>query len=65
LFASSSLYDAKDLMKRQTETLFHTYSQFASAASIPAKPTEDEIQTEAKLQDILEKVRWGNHLTAP
>lgn len=42
-------------LEAQTETLFHTYSQFASALNIPAKPTEDERQTEAKLQDILEK----------
>lgn len=42
-------------LETQTETLFHTYSQFASATNIPAKPTEDERQTESKLQDILEK----------
>ncbi|KAF4637438.1 hypothetical protein G7Y89_g633 [Cudoniella acicularis] len=42
-------------LETQTETLFHTYSQFASVPNLPAKPSEDERQTEAKLQDILEK----------
>jgi Golgi SNAP receptor complex protein 1 len=48
------------LTQTQTETLFHTYSQFASVPNIPPKPTEDERQTEAKLQEILEKV-INNH----
>ncbi|KAK1844946.1 vesicle transport v-snare protein [Colletotrichum chrysophilum] len=39
----------------QTETLFHTYSQFSTVSDIPAKPTEDERTTEAKLQDLLER----------
>jgi len=42
-------------LESQTETLFHTYSQFASAPNIPAKPSEDERDTESKLQEILEK----------
>ncbi|TVY34510.1 Golgi SNAP receptor complex member [Lachnellula subtilissima] len=42
-------------LENQTETLFHTYSQFASVPNIPAKPTEDESQTESKIQDTLEK----------
>jgi Golgi SNAP receptor complex protein 1 len=42
-------------METQTETLFHTYSQFSAVPIIPPKPTEDERQTEAKLQEILEK----------
>jgi len=44
-----------ELTTAQTETLFHTYSQFASVSNIPAKPTEDERQTESKIQDLLEK----------
>jgi hypothetical protein len=44
-----------ELTTTQTETLFHTYSQFASVSNIPAKPTEDERQTESKIQDLLEK----------
>lgn len=40
-------------LESQTESLFHTYSAFAS--SPPAKPTEEELQTERKLQDILSK----------
>jgi len=40
----------------QTETLFQTYSQFSQAANIPAKPTDEERNTEAKLEELLEKV---------
>lgn len=40
----------------QTETLFHTYSQFAAVPNIPPRPSEDERQTEAKIHDILDKV---------
>lgn len=40
----------------QTESLFHTYSQFSTALNIPQKPTDEERNTEAKLQEILEKV---------
>lgn len=39
----------------QTETLFHTYSQFSQVANIPPKPTPEEKDTEAKLQDLLER----------
>ncbi|KAH8663122.1 hypothetical protein BGZ60DRAFT_380173 [Tricladium varicosporioides] len=42
-------------LETQTETLFHTYSQFAAVPNIPAKPSEDERVAEAKIQDILEK----------
>ncbi|CAG8953222.1 hypothetical protein HYFRA_00003423 [Hymenoscyphus fraxineus] len=42
-------------LETQTESLFHTYSQFSNVPNIPAKPTEDERQTESKLQDILER----------
>ncbi|KAH8809768.1 hypothetical protein F5882DRAFT_390623 [Hyaloscypha sp. PMI_1271] len=42
-------------LESQTETLFHTYSQFASVPNIPAKSSEDERSTESKLQDLLEK----------
>ncbi|KAL3306367.1 vesicle transport V-SNARE protein [Colletotrichum asianum] len=41
--------------RRETETLFHTYSQFSTVSDIPAKPTEDERTTEAKLQDLLDR----------
>ncbi|KAK0378618.1 vesicle transport V-SNARE protein [Colletotrichum limetticola] len=44
-----------DIRPPQTETLFHTYSQFSTVSDIPAKPTEEERTTEAKLQDLLEK----------
>jgi Golgi SNAP receptor complex protein 1 len=42
-------------LEQQTETLFHTYSQFAAAPNIPVKPSEDELRTETDLQEILEK----------
>ena len=43
-------------LRIQTESLFHTYSQFANAPDIPAKPSEDETRTDAQLQELLEKV---------
>ena len=46
-----------DKLRSQTESYFHKYSQFATATNIPPKPTEDEKQTEASIQDLLEKVR--------
>ncbi|KAI9878102.1 MAG: hypothetical protein M1830_001861, partial [Pleopsidium flavum] len=42
-------------LETQTETLFHTYSQFASVPAISPKPTEEEQRTEAQLRDILER----------
>ncbi|KAI0383830.1 V-snare-domain-containing protein [Hypomontagnella monticulosa] len=42
-------------LESQTETLFHTYSQFSTVANIPAKPTKEERETEEKLEEILEK----------
>lgn len=41
----------------QTETLFHTYSQFSTVANIPPKPTSEERETEARLEELFEKVR--------
>lgn len=40
----------------QTENLFHTYSQFSTAANIPPKPADEERETEHKLEELLEKV---------
>ncbi|KJZ73537.1 hypothetical protein HIM_07093 [Hirsutella minnesotensis 3608] len=42
-------------LETQTESLFHTYSQFSTAASIPPKPSDDERETEKKIEDLLEK----------
>lgn len=44
----------------QTEQLFHTYSQFSSLSNIPPKPTDEERETEAKIDEILEKVGAHN-----
>lgn len=41
---------------RQTETLFHTYSQFGSTPNIPPKPSEEELRVETRLQEVLEQV---------
>ncbi|KAH6657489.1 vesicle transport V-SNARE protein [Truncatella angustata] len=42
-------------LESQTDTLFHTYSQFAQLSAIPPKPTPEERETEAKLEDLLSK----------
>ncbi|KAI1082858.1 V-snare-domain-containing protein [Whalleya microplaca] len=42
-------------LESQTETLFHTYSQFSTVSNIPAKPNKEEHQTEMKLEEILGK----------
>jgi len=42
-------------LESQTETLFHTYSQFASTANLPPKPSEDEQRIEAEIQDLLDR----------
>ncbi|KAL9582388.1 MAG: hypothetical protein Q9212_003330 [Teloschistes hypoglaucus] len=43
-------------LEAQTDTLFHTYSRFASASNIPPKPSEEETKTESQIQELLEKV---------
>lgn len=40
----------------QTETLFHTYAQFASKTDIDPEPSDEEQKTEEQLNQILEKV---------
>jgi hypothetical protein len=44
-------------LETQTQNLFHTYSQFASAVNIPPKPSQDERDTETKIDEHLEQVR--------
>ncbi|KAK6442928.1 protein transport protein gos1 [Oleoguttula sp. CCFEE 5521] len=39
----------------QTESLFHTYAQFASKTDVDPKPSEEELKTEEQLSEILEK----------
>jgi hypothetical protein len=46
----------KVLTGEQTESFFHTYSQFASTPNLPQKPSEEEQRTEAQIQDLLDKV---------
>ncbi|KAF2856124.1 V-snare-domain-containing protein [Plenodomus tracheiphilus IPT5] len=42
-------------LEQQTETLFHTYSQFSSTPNIPAKPSEEEVRVETRLHEVLEQ----------
>jgi Golgi SNAP receptor complex protein 1 len=48
----------------QTETCLQTYSQFSAQASIPPKPTEEEKNAEAKVQELLDKASRRS-LTTP
>ncbi|CAK7198288.1 protein transport protein gos1 [Sporothrix eucalyptigena] len=42
-------------LESQTESHLHTYSQFSASSSIPLQPSEQEKQTEKKLEEILSK----------
>jgi len=42
-------------LETQTETLFHTYSQYASSTTLPPKPTDEESRTEVQIRDLLER----------
>ncbi|KAI0176582.1 zinc-finger protein [Pestalotiopsis sp. IQ-011] len=42
-------------LEAQTDTLFHTYSQFSQVSNIPPQPTAEEKETEAKIEDLLGK----------
>ncbi|KAH0491355.1 hypothetical protein TgHK011_002790 [Trichoderma gracile] len=42
-------------LENQTESLFHTYSQFSTGSNIPPKPSPEEREVEAKLEDVLNK----------
>jgi golgi SNAP receptor complex member 1 len=42
-------------LESQTESLFHTYSQYASAPNLPEKPSEDELKHETEAEELLEK----------
>ena len=46
---------------QQTESLFHTYSQYASKSDIEPSPSEEEQRLEEQLNDILDKVRDTLH----
>ncbi|PFH56108.1 hypothetical protein XA68_17060 [Ophiocordyceps unilateralis] len=43
-------------LETQTESLFHTYAQFSSAANVPPKPTDEEHQTESDIEELLDKL---------
>jgi len=40
-------------LESQTESIFHTYSQYTSTPNLPPKPSEDEIRNEAEIEDLL------------
>ncbi|OJD23023.1 hypothetical protein ACJ73_05623 [Blastomyces percursus] len=42
-------------LETQTESLFHTYAQYASLSQLPMIPSEDEIKAESQVHDILER----------
>ncbi|KAL6818654.1 V-SNARE domain-containing protein [Trichoderma sp. SZMC 28013] len=42
-------------LENQTESLFHTYSQFSNGSNIPPKPSAEERDIEARLEDVLDK----------
>jgi golgi SNAP receptor complex member 1 len=42
-------------LESQTETIFHTYSQYTSTPNLPPKPSEDEIRNEAEIEDLLQQ----------
>lgn len=46
----------------KTESLFHTYSQYASMIHLPSKPSEEELRIETQINDILEKACSVNPL---
>ncbi|KAL2131249.1 hypothetical protein VTI74DRAFT_5375 [Chaetomium olivicolor] len=42
-------------LESQTETYLQTYSQFSTQSNIPPKPTPEEKNAEAKVQELLDK----------
>ncbi|KIX04632.1 uncharacterized protein Z518_05502 [Rhinocladiella mackenziei CBS 650.93] len=42
-------------LESQTESLFHTYSQYTSTANLPPKPSDEEQRNEAEIEELLEK----------
>lgn len=42
-------------LESQSESIFHTYSQYASAPNLPEKPSEDEKKNETEIQDLFEQ----------
>lgn len=42
-------------LESQSESLFHTYSQYASASNLPEKPSEEEEKNETDIKELFEK----------
>jgi len=52
----------------KTESIFHTYSQYASSSKLPPAPSEEEQRLETQINDLLERVCQpstnSNHIRA-
>ena len=46
----------------QTDSLFHTYSQYAASSHLPPKPSEEEQKTEKQILELLEKVNLSHSM---
>ena len=42
-------------LESQTETIFHTYSQYTSTPNLLPKPSEDEVRNEAEIEGLLQQ----------
>lgn len=42
-------------LESQSESIFHTYSQYASAPNLPEKPSEEEQKNETEIQELFEQ----------
>lgn len=42
-------------LESQTETVFHTYSQYTSTPNLPPKPSEDETRNDAEIEELLQQ----------
>ncbi|GES58960.1 vesicle transport v-SNARE protein superfamily [Aspergillus terreus] len=42
-------------LETQTESLFHSYSQYASMTKLPQSPSEDELRVESQIKELLDK----------
>ncbi|THC94957.1 hypothetical protein EYZ11_005551 [Aspergillus tanneri] len=47
-------------LETQTESVFHTYAQYASMTKLPATPSEEELRLESQLKDLLDKMSQVN-----
>lgn len=53
---------ARARLPSQTETCLQTYSQFSTQTNLPPKPTEEEKNAEARVQELLDKASLGGSI---